>query len=107
MPVVTDPNGVQWSVYRRLWPFPGLDDLLDNFDFFGWLVGLALILPVLLLWPFWLLAKVLGVRWVVIVERDHVEVQRELVRGWRRSNGRVAELALQTAQGWHSGRYSI
>jgi hypothetical protein len=107
MPVVTDPQGVQWSVHRRLWPFPDLEDLLDNFDFFGWVVGLVLILPVLLLWPFWFVAKFLGVRWVLVVERDHVEVQRELVRGWRRSGARSGELATQIAQGWRSGNYAL
>lgn len=107
MAVVTDSRGVQWSVYRVLWPFPDLGDLLDNFDFFGWVIGLVLIVPFLVLWPLWLLAKLCGVRWVVVVERDHVEVQRELVRGWRRSGGRCVELALQIRQGWRSGNYTI
>ncbi|KMO84986.1 hypothetical protein BST22_04375 [Mycolicibacterium chubuense] len=107
MPVVTDPQGVQWSVHRRLWPFPDLEDLLDNFDFFGWVIGLVLVLPLLVLWPVWFLAKLLGVRWVLVVERDHVEVERELVRGWRRSGVRSTELAAQLAQGWRSGNYAL
>ncbi|MDZ4265437.1 MAG: hypothetical protein U1D00_07030 [Mycobacterium sp.] len=35
----------------------------------------------LILWPFWLLAEVLGVRWVVVVQRTDDEVRRERVRG--------------------------
>lgn len=107
MPIVTDPSGVQWSVHRMWWPFPSIGSLLDNFDFFGWVLGLALLVPFLLLWPFWLLGKFLGVRWVIVVERDHRETGRELVRGWRRSDGRTAELALQISQGWRSGHYAI
>lgn len=107
MPVVTDPVGVQWSVHRKLWPFPDLGDLLDNFDFFGWIIGLVLVLPFLIAWPFWFLTKFVGARWVIVVERDHREVQRELVRGWRRSNGRTAELLLEVSQGWRSGNYAI
>lgn len=107
MPVVTDPLGVQWSVHRELWPFPSPLGLLDNFDFFGAVIGLALALPFLILWPFWLLVKVLGVRWVVVVQRNDKEVRRELVRGWRRSEGRMAEIALELSQGWQSGHYAI
>ena len=107
MPVVTDPLGVQWSVHRKLWPFPDPGDLMDNFDFFGAVIGLALALPFLILWPFWLLTKVLGVRWVVVVRRNDKEVRRERVRGWRRSGGRMAEIALELSQGWQSGHYAI
>lgn len=107
MPVITDPSGIQWSVHRKLWPFPNLGDLLDNFDFFGWVIGLVLALPFLLLWPFWLLTKVLGARWVLVVQRDHEEVQRELVRGWRRSDVRMNEIARELAQGWRSGKFAL
>ena len=61
----------------------------------------------LVLWPFWLLTKVLGARWVLVVQRDHVEVQRELVRGWRRSDARMNELAQELAQGRRSGHYLL
>ena len=107
MPILTDPSGVQWSVHRKMWPFPSVGTLLDNFDFFGWVIGLALLFPCLLLWPFWLLAKFLGVRWVIVVERDHQETERELIRGWGRSEARMNELAVQFGQGWRSGRYAI
>lgn len=102
MAVVTDPNGVQWSVHRRWWPFPDVGGLA-----FDGLLGLVLAAPFLLLWPFWFAAKGLGVRWCVIVERGGTEVETVLVRGWRRSGARIDELALQVARGWRSGHFSI
>jgi hypothetical protein len=59
------------------------------------------------LWPFWLLAKVLGVRWVIVVERDGHEVGRELVRGGRRAKRRINEIAHEIANGNRSGAYTI
>lgn len=91
-----------WDVSRRWWPFPG--DALDLA--FGWLeifVG-ALFLA---LWPFWLLAKFCGVRWVITIERDGHQVGRELVRGWNRSKGRVNDIALEIAAGGRGGRFVI
>ncbi|MGW0158511.1 hypothetical protein ACWDUN_04235 [Mycobacterium sp. NPDC003323] len=102
MAVVTDPNGVQWSVYRRWWPFGNVVDLA-----FDGLIGILLAAPFFLLWPFWLLAKGLGVRWRIVVERDGTEVQTEFVRGWRRSGARIDELALQVSGGWRSGHFAI
>lgn len=102
MAVVTDPNGTQWSVHRRWWPFPDVGGLA-----FDGLIGLVLAAPLLLLWPFWLSAKALGVRWRIVVERDGVEMETQLVRGWRRSGARIDELAVQVAGGWRSGHFSI
>lgn len=104
---MTDPVGVQWSVHRRVWPFPKIEDLLENFAFFGWVIGLVAVLPFLVAWPFWLATKLLGARWVIVVERNGRPVQRELVRGWQRSGGRMAELLLELGQGWRSGNYAI
>ena len=99
---MTDPSGVQWSVRRRWWPFGDVADLA-----FDGLLGLLLATPLLLLWPFWFAAKGLGVRWRIIIERDGVEVETVLVRGWRRSGARIEELALQVARGWRSGHFVI
>jgi hypothetical protein len=88
-------------VHRDWWPFPG--DLLDFTD----LVEIAIGLLFVVLWPFWLLAKLLGVRWVIVIERDGNEVERELVRGWRKAKARVNEVARQIASGDRSGRYTI
>ncbi|WP_245234148.1 hypothetical protein [Mycobacterium sp. PS03-16] len=101
MAVVTDPNGTVWSVHRQWWPFPGVLDL--TFDVFA----LLLAVPFLALWPFWLATKWLGARWTIVVERDGTEVSRELVRGWRRSKGRIAALSWEVAQGARSGRFVI
>ncbi|MEH3133286.1 MAG: hypothetical protein PGN27_25305 [Mycolicibacterium neoaurum] len=102
MAVVTDPRGVQWSVRRRWWPFGEVFD-----PAFDGLIGLILVVPTLLLWPLWFAAKGLGVRWRIVVERDGVEVESVLVRGWRRSAGRIDEIALQVARGWRSGHFDI
>ncbi|GAS98491.1 uncharacterized protein RMCC_5456 [Mycolicibacterium canariasense] len=114
MAVVTDPNGTQWSVHRRWWPFPDLSDVVD-FDWFTWLLAA----PFLLLWPFWLEAKVLGARWRIVIRRAGAqrpgdrfrrggqEMETELVRGWRRSGARIDEHVLRLAQGWRSGHYAI
>ncbi|MGJ6124825.1 hypothetical protein QN239_19840 [Mycolicibacterium sp. Y3] len=102
MAVVTDPNGAQWSVHRRWWPFPDMSDVLD-LDWFTWLLAA----PFVLLWPFWLLSKGLGARWRIVIERSGHEVETELVRGWRRSGARIDERARELAQGWRSGHYTI
>lgn len=101
MAAVTDPNGTTWSVHRQWWPFPGVVDL--TFD----VVELLLALPFLLLWPFWLATKALGGRWTIIVERAGEETGRERVRGWQRSQGRIAQLAWEISQGARSGRFVI
>jgi hypothetical protein len=101
MAEVLDPHGCAWDVHRDWWPFPG--HLLD----FTEVVDLAIGLLFVVLWPFWLLAKLLGVRWAIVVERDGEEVSRELVRGWAAAKARVNEIALQIANGDRSGRYTI
>jgi hypothetical protein len=95
---VTDPNGIQWNVHRRWWPLADLTDFVD-FDFVSWIFAL----PFLFLWPFWFAMKGLGVKWRIVVERNHSEVGSELVRGYRRSGRRIDELAQQLAQGRSSG----
>jgi hypothetical protein len=101
MAVVLDPHGRAWDVHRDWWPFPG--DLLDFTDLFEILIGLVFVV----LWPFWLLTKFLGARWVVVVERDGHEVGREVVRGGRKAKARVNQIALQIANGDRSGSYTI
>ena len=86
---------------RDWWPFPG--DLLDFTDLFEIVIGLVFVV----LWPFWLLTKFLGARWVIVVERDGHEVGRELVRGGRKAKARVNEIARQIAGGNRSGSYTI
>jgi len=88
-------------VRRDWWPFPG--DLLDFTDLFEIVIGLVFVV----LWPFWLVTKFLGARWVIVVERDGHEVGRELVRGGRKAKARVNEIARQIAGGDRSGSYTI
>ena len=88
-------------MHRDWWPFPG--DLLDFTDVIEIAIGLVFVV----LWPFWLLAKFLGVRWVVVIERDGHEVGRELVPGGRKAKARVNEIALQIANGDRSGSYTV
>jgi hypothetical protein len=101
MAVVLDSHGRAWSVHRDWWPFPG--DLLDFTDLFEIAIGLVFVV----LWPFWLLTKFLGARWVIVIERDGHEVGRELVRGRAKAKRRVNEIALQVAGGDRSGSYTI
>jgi hypothetical protein len=101
MAVVLDPHGRAWSVRRDWWPFPG--DLFDFTDLFEIAIGLVFVV----LWPFWLLTKFLGARWVIVIERDGHEVGRELVRGRAKAKRRVNEIALQVAGGDRSGSYTI
>ena len=102
MVVLTDPNGTTWAVNRRWWPFPG--DALDlTFGLFEVLLGALFAV----LWPFWLLAKFCGVRWVITVERNGHQVGRELVRGWGKSNRRIDELAREVGSGGRFGHTVI
>ena len=64
--------------------------------------------PFLLIWPFWVATKFLGLQqWKLIVERNHTEVDRELVRGWSGSNRRINDLAIELAQGRRSGHFLL
>jgi len=101
MAVVVDSHGRAWSVYRDRWPFPG--DIFDFTDVFELAIGLLFVV----LWPFWLLTKFLGARWVIVIERDGHEVGRELVRGRSKAKGRVNQIAYEIAHGDRSGSYTI
>lgn len=104
MATVTDPNGAQWNIHRGWWPFPDLSDLFD-IDFF--ILSVIVSLPFLLLWPFWWAAKLMGVRWRIVIERNHTELGSELVRGYRRSGHRINQLAAEVAQGRRSGHFQL
>jgi hypothetical protein len=72
-------------------------------DLFEIAIGLVFVV----LWPFWLLTKFLGARWVIVIERDGHEVGRELVRGGRKATARVNQIAYEIANGDRSGSYTI
>lgn len=88
-------------MHRDWWPFPG--DLFDFTDLFEIAIGLVFVV----LWPFWLLTKFLGARWVIVIERDGHEVGRELVRGSAKAKRRVEQIAREVAGGDRSGSYTI
>ena len=92
---VTDPTGAQWTV-RRWWfktiPYQSGIEFLDFVIF-------LIVLPFMVLWPFWLLSKWLGARWSIVIERDGTKLGEEKVRGWRKSGERIQELAQQAAAG--------
>ena len=92
---VTDPNGVRWRVRRWWWKTVPWETGIDflNFIFF------IIVLPFMVLWPFWFLLKWLGVRWEIVIERDGKKVGSEKVRGWRRSGQRVEELTQAAVAG--------
>ena len=55
--------------------------LLDLPDW-DWLfiLGLLVLAPLVVIWPFWLLARFLGAPWTLVVRRQGKEVRRERSR---------------------------
>ena len=102
--VVTDAGGAQWNIHRRWWPFPDLTDLVD-LDWF--VLSLIVSIPFLLLWPFWYAAKFVGVKWRIVIERDHSEQGYELVRGYRASGARINRIADDIARRPRSGHFVL
>ena len=95
MAEVTDADGVRWSVRRWWWktiPWQTGFDTLDTFIF-------LICLPFMLLWPFWFLAKFVGVPWTIDIKRDGTKVGSEQVKGWKQSKARVEELARSAQDG--------
>ncbi|WP_370329421.1 hypothetical protein [Mycolicibacterium hippocampi] len=88
MAKVRDLDGVQWTVRRWWWRTLPWETGFATLD----MILLLIALPLMAMWPFWLMAKWLGVPWTIVVERDGTEVDRERVRGWRNSGQRITEL---------------
>jgi hypothetical protein len=59
----------------------------------------AFILLVVGIWPFWFVAHWLGLPWRIVIKRDGSEVDEGEVRGWRRSQRRILEIAESAAAG--------
>lgn len=95
MEKVTDPDGVQWRVRRWWWKTVPWETGFATLDALIFLI----VLPFMVMWPFWLASKWLGASWTILVERDGTQVSRENVRGWRKSGERVRELAQQAQAG--------
>lgn len=95
VPEFRDSDGVTWRVRRAQWP---LLDALDMASYGSSTFGVVLFLlalPLLAAWPIWLLAKLCGVPWKVVTERDGDEVAREKVKGWRASGRRIQEIVAE------------
>ena len=96
---VTDPSGVEWSVHRRGCYDPSF---LDSSGLTGEdaLFGL-LLLPFILVatWPLWFIAHWLGVRWVIVIERDGIQVGEERVSGLDKSQRRIQEIVESVGAG--------
>ncbi|MDG5486249.1 hypothetical protein [Mycolicibacterium gadium] len=88
----TDRRGVHWRVYRRWFPNWNLSFLHYDLGEFG-----AVLLAVL--WPPWFIGKCFGARWIISIERNGSEVGVVRVRGWRKSQQRIHELAEAVATG--------
>ena len=101
---VTDPGGVQWSVRRsRGYEMPDLGG--GDWGPDGLLVFLLVPFFYVAIWPFWFISHWLGVRWVVVIERDGKQVGHENVRGRNRSGQRIQEIAQSVATGTWSPAY--
>lgn len=93
-----DADDVRWTVRRVWWPFGTW--LLDLPDWGGlFVVGMVLMAPLVVIWPFWLLAKMFGVPWTLVIRRAGEEVRREKVAGWARSGERMAEILADARAG--------
>lgn len=91
MAAVRDATNVRWTVRRVWWPFGTW--LLDLPDWGGlFAIGMVLTLPLVVIWPFWLLSRFLGAPWTLVVKRDGDEVRREEVKGWNSSRQRMTEI---------------
>ena len=88
MPSRRDAENKRWTVRRVWWPFGTW--LLDLPDWGGlFALGLLLMAPLVVIWPFWVLAKYIGTPWTLIVRREGEEMNREQVVGWAASRERM------------------
>jgi len=91
VPAVRDATNTRWTVRRVWWPFGTW--LLDLPEWGGlFALGMLLTLPLVVIWPFWLLARFLGAPWTIVVKRKGDEIHREKVTGWTASGERMAEM---------------
>lgn len=102
-----DPTGRSWLIRRVWWPFRiGMDwngmrgvsdDPVGYFFYALMLINLVLVVPLALVWPFWVLARLLGAPWTVVVECDGKVMGRERIAGWDASTGRMRQIAAQVS----------
>lgn len=91
MPAVRDATNTRWTVRRVWWPFGTW--LLELPEWGGlFALGMLLTLPLVVVWPFWVLARFLGAPWTIVVKRRGDEIHREKVTGWTASRERMADM---------------
>lgn len=91
MPSRRDADNKRWTVRRVWWPFGTW--LLDLPDWGGlFVIGMVLTAPLVVIWPFWLLARFLGAPWTLVVRREGKEIRREKVAGWTASGERITAI---------------
>ncbi|BBZ75562.1 hypothetical protein MANY_08990 [Mycolicibacterium anyangense] len=91
MPAVRDATNTRWTVRRVWWPFGTW--LLELPEWGGlFALGMLLTLPLVVVWPFWVLARFLGAPWTIVVKRKGDEIHREKVTGWTASRERMADM---------------
>jgi hypothetical protein len=101
MAKVTDPDGVQWSVHRR-WVGWYREVSVDNAWNAGNLIDYDILinwLQIVVVWPFWFIARWLGAPWIIVIDCDGRTVGQERVRGWGESRRRIQEIAQSAAAG--------
>ncbi|MET0701170.1 MAG: hypothetical protein ABWY93_16060 [Mycobacterium sp.] len=87
-----DAEGVRWSVRRVWWPFGEIVYVSTDSPILFW-IGMLFTAPVVIVWPFWLLARFLGAPWTIKVRRKGKVVRSEKVKGFGASARRMAEIA--------------
>jgi hypothetical protein len=92
---VTDPSGAEWTVQRWWFKTIPYETGIDFLDFIIFII----VLPFMVVWPFWLLSKWLGARWSIEIRRDGTKVGEEKVRGWAKSGQRINEIAQSVQAG--------
>ena len=102
MPAVRDPGNAQWTVSRLWWPFATwlAQTTESELVFF---FALIVTIPLAVIWPFWLLSRLAGMPWTVVVRRMNVVVYREKVSGWTASRKRISDLVEEVRSGGGPG----
>jgi hypothetical protein len=102
MAKVTDQDGVQWTVHRRCVGWYR-EVSVDNDWNAGNLVDYDVLiewLQIMVVWPFWFIARWPGAPWIIVIDYEGRTVGQERVRGWAESRRRIQEIA-QSAAGGH------
>ncbi|GAB5901865.1 hypothetical protein OKHIL_76770 [Mycolicibacterium mageritense] len=104
---VQDPAGEIWEV-KRAWFLArytnsSVGSYYDDIPVVSTAISVIL-LPFVLVWPFWFAAKFVGMPWKIVVRQGNTEVHREKVHGWKASKLRTGQLAAELE---HSGESVI